>query len=129
MTLLTRTMALFICVVALSGCESATSLKQWAFTPSTPKPTHKIVGGVPVHESWCYRTMGQPDCYSEPQNVHPESLIGVDPPSRRPLTNEEYAKALAAVQPTSPNPGPSDADMMPAAPQQDLHNPIDLTPK
>lgn len=47
------------------------------------------------HESWCYTTLGQIDCYPGPQrSLAPESLVSVDPPSRYPLTRDAYAKAV-----------------------------------
>lgn len=53
---------------------------------------------VQPHETWCYRTLGQIDCYHLPQRFPPESLVSVDPASRFPLSREDYAKALAEAQ-------------------------------
>ncbi len=55
----------------------------------------EVVPMLPVHESWCYKTLGQIDCYPKPQRLPPESLVSVDPPSRFPTSREAYAKALA----------------------------------
>ena len=50
--------------------------------------------GQPAHESWCYKTLAEIECYPGPQRLSPESLVSVDPPSRFPLTREGHAKAL-----------------------------------
>ncbi|MDD5586538.1 MAG: hypothetical protein PHY92_06235 [Alphaproteobacteria bacterium] len=50
---------------------------------------------MPYHENWCYDTMGYAECYPKPQDTNPDRLINVDPPSRYPLTPDDYRKALA----------------------------------
>jgi hypothetical protein len=59
------------------------------------KPAKYAPNGVRLHESWCYRTLAQVECYAKPQDVAPSTLVNVDPPSRYPLTQEDYAKKLA----------------------------------
>lgn len=44
---------------------------------------------------WCYRTLGKPECFSEPQRDSPDRLIAVDPPSLYPQTRSEYQKLQA----------------------------------
>ncbi|MDP9127125.1 MAG: hypothetical protein M3N08_02535 [Pseudomonadota bacterium] len=45
---------------------------------------------IAEHESWCYETLGYPECYAHPQNVDPNRLINVDPANRYPLTSRAY---------------------------------------
>ena len=49
---------------------------------------------IPAHESWCYRTEGDVECYAKPQNVPPERLVNVEPQSRYPLDVASYQDAL-----------------------------------
>lgn len=82
-------------LVLLGGCSP--TLKSW-FQGGTGKP-REAYSVLPKHESWCYNTLGEIDCYPGPQSgLVPESLVSVDPPSRYPLTREDYAKALRDYQ-------------------------------
>jgi len=72
-------------LLALSGCAPLGKKNR----PNRPPPEP-----MPYHESWCYETLGHADCYVSPQAVEPGTLINVDPPSRYPLTPEEYRKLL-----------------------------------
>jgi hypothetical protein len=49
---------------------------------------------IPAHESWCYKTMGEPECYTHAQDVAPERLINVEPQSRYPLDLASYHEAV-----------------------------------
>lgn len=93
--LLKRLLVLSVCLFALGGCGSL--LSEWAAKLSTTPPRGPVAS-LPPHESWCYKTLGRIDCYPEPQDFPPESLVSVDPPSRFPLTREDHAKALAKAQ-------------------------------
>jgi len=84
---------IILSLVFVSGC-----VPFWRKWTSNNGPTPATYSTLPAHESWCYRTMGEVDCYPGPQRVPPESLVSVDPPSRYPLTRDDYAKALAAYQ-------------------------------
>ena len=77
------------CLVAIGGC---TPFGHGWFGRGSETP--RLATNLPAHESWCYKTLGQIDCYPGPQRFPPESLISVDPPSRFPLTREAYAAAL-----------------------------------
>jgi hypothetical protein len=41
-------------------------------------------------QTWCYDTIGKPDCYTTPQDVPRDRFIGVQPDELRPLTPDEY---------------------------------------
>ena len=74
---------------ALAGCVP--------FWKNGPKPG-PATEPMPYHESWCYETLGYAECYAKPQVEEPGRLINVDPPSRYPLTPEEYRKAAGNGQ-------------------------------
>ncbi len=91
---LKRCLVLWVCLFALGGCAL---LNEWAAKLGTTPPRGPVAS-LPPHESWCYNTLGQIECYPAPQNFPPESLVSVDPPSRFPLTREDHAKALREAQ-------------------------------
>jgi len=64
-----------------------------AMRPSSPPPAD-TQAQIPEHESWCYSTMGDPQCYPHAQDVSPERLINVEPASRYPLDREGYRQAV-----------------------------------
>jgi hypothetical protein len=79
--------------------------------PDKPPPPD-LAGQIPPHQSWCYRTLGNTQCYSHPQNVSPERLVMVDPPNAYPLDVDAYkaalnAKPAIAVLPAPDSPGPT----------------------
>ena len=49
---------------------------------------------IAEHESWCYESMGYPECYSQPQAVDPNRLINADPANRYPLTPHAYRETV-----------------------------------
>jgi len=65
--------------------------------PSTPPPAD-TEDQIPQHESWCYSTMGDPECFAHPQDVVPDRLINVDPPSRYPVDIHAYHNAVIEGQ-------------------------------
>jgi hypothetical protein len=82
--------ALVLCLVALTGCVPF--WRKWM-----KEPTPQQHG--PVAQTWCYRTLGQIDCYPAPQqSLSPDSLVSVDPPVYRPRSRDEYYKALEESQ-------------------------------
>ncbi len=91
--------ALFPALLLLQGCNGTTvglgaaALGAWATKPGEPQPAD-TASQIAQHESWCYSTLGDPECYAHPQNVEPESLINVDPQNRYPLTRRQYYEAL-----------------------------------
>jgi len=89
-------MSALLCLLLLGGC-SLSSFTRWAEGKNGPVKPYTI---LPPHESWCYSSLGAIECYPAPQNLPPESLVSVDPPSRFPMTREEYRKDLNAAQNT-----------------------------
>jgi len=87
---------LALAMLALAACSGASavfsagsSAGMWLTKPGDPPPAdmeHQIA----EHESWCYETLGYPECYAHPQDTSPNRLINVDPPNRYPLTPGEY---------------------------------------
>jgi hypothetical protein len=72
--------------LTLTGCLVPPS---WRNT--NPPSTENV---LQPHESWCYQTMADIQCYARPQEGLEEALVNVDPQSRRPMTPEEYNKAV-----------------------------------
>ncbi|MER2520977.1 MAG: hypothetical protein ABTQ34_09920 [Bdellovibrionales bacterium] len=96
--------ALLACVVlALTACNGTTvaivgaATGIWQTRTRTPPPAD-LASQIPAHESWCYRTLAEPVCYTQPQDVPPDRLINVDPQNRYPLTRRGYYQALVENQ-------------------------------
>ena len=64
-----------------------------ATKPSSPPPAD-TQDQIPEHESWCYSTMGDPQCYPRAQNVPADRLINVEPQNRYPLDSAAYRQAV-----------------------------------
>jgi hypothetical protein len=60
---------------------------------ATPPPAD-TADQIPQHESWCYSTMGDPQCFAQVQDTVPERLINVDPQSVYPVDLHAYHQAL-----------------------------------
>ena len=73
----------------------------WITSPSDP-PEADTESQIKEHEVWCYRTMGDVQCYTEAQNVDPGRLINVEPQNRYPLTAQAYRNELARKNAPSP---------------------------
>jgi hypothetical protein len=76
-----------------------------ASRPATPPPAD-TADQISAHESWCYSTMGDPECYAHAQDVSGGRLINVDPQSRYPLDAASYhdvvmEKTAAGSAPTA----------------------------
>lgn len=82
-------MVFLLAVSLLGGC-----------VPFWKKEAPPVSAEAPIkpHETWCYKTMGETECFAGPQNLPPENLVMVDPPSRYPLTREAYQRVLAEAQ-------------------------------
>lgn len=63
--------------------------------PATPPPAD-TADQIPQHESWCYQTMGEAQCFAHAQDVPPDRLINVDPQSRYPVDLAAYHQVLVA---------------------------------
>jgi len=110
-----RALGLIFAVALLAGCtqqvvvaESAASI--YLTRPSTPPPADTSER-IADHELWCYRTLGDVQCYSSAQDVPPNRLVNVSPQRIYPLTAEAYRDevnrqqiAMATGGPASLNP-------------------------
>ena len=65
--------------------------------PDAPPPAD-TASQIPQHESWCYSTMGDPECYAHPQDVPPSRLINVEPQNRYPVDLRAYHDAVIEGQ-------------------------------
>ncbi len=101
---------LLLILLPLTGCISAVGLGaigaegavMYATKPGDPPPADHA-NDIPAHESWCYRTMGDVECFAKAQReALPESLINVDPQNRYPLTAQEYRDEVAGKRHVSP---------------------------
>lgn len=86
-------------LLLLAGCTQqvvmgGTAAAVYLTKPSSPTSSDTSYR-MPEHQTWCYRTMADPQCYTSPQDVPPGRLINVDPPELYPLTAEAYSQELA----------------------------------
>ncbi len=86
---------LALAALALASCNGTTvmsagsTLGIWLTKPGEPPPAD-TADQIAQHESWCYETLGFPECFPTAQNVEPNRLINVDPQNRYPLTRHDY---------------------------------------
>lgn len=86
---------LALAALSLAGCNGTTvyaagaAAGMWYSKPKTPPPAD-TADQIAPHESWCYETLGYPECYTQAQNVEPNRLINVDPQNHYPLTPQKY---------------------------------------
>lgn len=78
---------------ALATIEGGSVVGAYLTSSWTPPPAD-TQSQIPEHESWCYATLGDSECYSEPQDTQPSRLINVDPQSRYPLNGRSYQEAV-----------------------------------
>lgn len=89
--------------LALAGCSGTTvglgaaAAGIWETRPDE-KPPADTAHQIANHENWCYETLGDPACYSNPQAVDPNRLINVDPENRYPLTARDYKEDVQQAQ-------------------------------
>lgn len=100
---LMRVAALACVVLALGACNGTTVAIAGAatgiwYTRDRKLPPADTDSQIPAHESWCYKTLAEPECYPYPQDVPPSRLINVDPQNKYPLTRRGYYQALAGNQ-------------------------------
>jgi hypothetical protein len=67
----------------------------YATKPSSGEPAD-LDAQIPQHQSWCYSTLGDTQCFAHPQNVPPDRLINVDPQNAYPIDVAAYHQALIA---------------------------------
>lgn len=87
-------------LVVLCGCTGpiiagTTAAVMFATKPEKLPPAD-VAGQIPDHESWCYRTMADVQCYPSIQDVPPSRLVNVDPQSKYPVDLQAYNAALEA---------------------------------
>jgi hypothetical protein len=88
-----------LAMLALASCSGTTvalggeALGIWSTRPDQLPPAD-TADQIAQHESWCYNTMGYPECYTTPQDGAGNRLINVDPESRYPLTPRAYNEAV-----------------------------------
>jgi hypothetical protein len=96
-----RYIVLFISLLALPACTQLSQQDVEAWHEGQNIQPLQPDGQAP--ESWCYETLGQIDCYPQPQDVPPGRLVNVQPGDQRPLTRSEYRGALTPdAAPTVP---------------------------
>ncbi|MGE3623921.1 MAG: hypothetical protein AB7H77_08640 [Bdellovibrionales bacterium] len=92
-----------LAMLSLAGCNGTTVYAAGAatgifLTRDKDKPPADTASQIPEHESWCYSTLGYPQCYPYPINTHPSRLINVEPQNRYPLTPAQYWEAVYAAR-------------------------------
>lgn len=58
------------------------------------RPPEKPIEYYDQGDSWCYKTLGEADCYPRIQDTLPERLVGVKPQLDTPPTREAYEATL-----------------------------------
>ncbi len=78
----------------LGGCTqqkvAAGAVALVTYTKPEEKPPAETKSQIPAHETWCYTTMGDTECYAKAQDVQPGRLVNVEPQNLYPLTEEAY---------------------------------------
>ena len=101
-------LSLLFAVLALGACTGPVIMGGdaaviYATNPDQPPGADPSLQ-IPPHESWCYETMGDPQCYARPQIGAANRLINVDPPSRYPLDAAAYRDAVMGKVPATAGP-------------------------
>ena len=85
-------------LAALGGCTvpqiAGTAAVVYATRPDSLPPAD-TKSQIPEHETWCYTTMAETQCFTKAQPVSPTRLVNVEPQNRYPLTPEDYRDELA----------------------------------
>ncbi len=94
---------LALAMLALAGCNGTVIGLGAAAggimgTKPDELPPADTADQIAQHESWCYETMGTPECFSHPQKDSGNRLINVDPPNRYPLTARSYNETVVEDQ-------------------------------
>ena len=113
-------LSLALGALALGGCSEQVVAVGSAATiyltrPDTP-PAANTKSQIPEHESWCYSTMGDTECYTKAQDVPPGRLVNVEPQNLYPLTPDGYKDELAGRRPAPAVAKPVALDAKEAAP-------------
>jgi hypothetical protein len=99
-------------VLALAGCTGQAVVASSAATiilkrPGEPPPAD-TKSQTPEHETWCYKTIADTECYARAQDVPPGRLVNVEPQNLRPLTSSAYKDELAGRRPSPATAKPVD---------------------
>jgi hypothetical protein len=91
---------------ALTGCTqqvvvAETAASMYLLRPATPPPAD-TQSQIAEHESWCYKTMADTECYTKAQDVAPGRLVNVEPQNLYPLTPQAYRDEVAGIRPAGP---------------------------
>jgi hypothetical protein len=86
---------LALAALSLAACNGTTVFAAVAAggiygTRSKAKPPADMSKQIARHESWCYETLGEPQCFTQPQKGAGSRLINVEPQNRYPLTARAY---------------------------------------
>ncbi|MFA4995176.1 MAG: hypothetical protein WC521_07740 [Bdellovibrionales bacterium] len=91
-------------VFALGGCtpqivagEAAATIY---LTHPEKGPPADTKHQIQEHESWCYKTMADVECYAKAQDMEPNRLVNVEPQNLRPLTADAYKDEIAGRRPS-----------------------------
>lgn len=83
-------------LVMLAGCGKAVieagSAAGIYFTKPGEKPPADTSETMPPHQTWCYRTLGVPECFDAPQPGAGSRLINVQPGNIRPGNAADYQR-------------------------------------
>ena len=95
-------MLLLLALLPLSGCGwpfgvAATVGGDYLTRPDDLPPAD-TASQIAPHESWCYKTLGTVECYTEPQDTSAGRLMNVEPANRYPLTGKAYAETVTQSQ-------------------------------
>jgi hypothetical protein len=95
--------SLIFTAIALAGCTQQAAVAESAASVALSRPDKlppaDTKSQIPQHETWCYTTMGDPECYTRAQDVPPSRLVNVEPQNRYPLTPQDYQDELAGKHP------------------------------
>lgn len=89
----------FSLILLLPGCAGlnlplgAATVGAYATRPEKGKPADLSLQTKP-HQTWCYRTLADTECFPHPMDGAEGRLIAVDPQSETPLTSSEHTAAV-----------------------------------
>lgn len=94
--LLSQTFLSLLAIIALAGCGKAVLQAGGAagiyLTKPAEQPPADTSETMPPHQTWCYRTLGIPECFDAPQPGAGSRLINVQPGNIRPGNAADYQR-------------------------------------
>lgn len=92
-----RYLFLILSLLPLGGCNwpliGAGAATAYLTKPSDPPPAD-TEDRVKTERLWCYRTLGDPECYAYAQDVPPNRLIATLPAKDQPTDLRAYHEAV-----------------------------------